>query len=90
MPVSLPSGQHYEIEVDSVEKLSNAWYHSLAPEGIRDVGRKILFCQVTECTCTALDMQPGQNATFACALDDPLCPLPHQPLPEPTVIARMS
>lgn len=80
MPLSPPTGQHYMTEVDSVEKVSNAWGRPLAPEGIRGVRKKTLFCQVTERTCKALDRKPGQKAAFACALDGLRCPSPHWPL----------
>lgn len=65
-----------------MEKVSSAWYHSLAPEGTGHVRRKALLCQVAKGTCTASDTQPGQNATSACALYGPQHPSPHWPLPD--------
>lgn len=58
-----------------MEKVSRAWYHSLAQEGTGDIRRKAPLCQVAEGTCTASDMQPWQNATSACALSGPLTTL---------------
>ena len=81
MPLSPPPGQHCLPDIDSMETVSSAWCHSLAPEGMPDARRKILFCQVTERTCRACNTEPGQNASFACALCGPLTPLTTPPFP---------
>lgn len=65
----LTPGQGCLPDTDSMERVSSAWHHLLAPEGTQDVGRKTLFCQVAEHN---FHMEPGPNASTVCARRGPL------------------